>query len=84
MNSNTIDFSTFIMSLASSAYCCLGIVENPITKSLEKNLNSAKQQIDLIELLKEKTTGNLTPEEIKLLDSVIFQLKSAYIKLVNN
>jgi hypothetical protein len=79
-----VDFNTFIMSLASSAYCSLGIVENPISKKIEKNLVSAKQQIDLIVLLKEKTNGNLNSEESKTLDSVLFQLKSAYIKLINN
>jgi len=83
MDINTIDFSTFIMSLASNAYCCLGLIENPISKTTEKNLVSAKQQIDLIELLKEKTKNNLSIEETRILDSALFQLKSTYIKLIN-
>jgi len=82
MSECKIDFSTFVMSLASSAYCSLGLIENPISKNIEKNLISAKQQIDLIEMLKEKTNGNLNDEELKLLDSVLFQLKSSYIKLL--
>lgn len=77
--STSIDFSTFIMSVASSAYCCLGIVENPLTKKKEKNLVSAKQQIDLLDMLKEKTKGNLSDEENKVMETVCFQLKSAYI-----
>lgn len=83
MQENTsIDFSMFIVSMASNAYCCLGLVENPITKTKEKNLSSAKQQIDLIDMLKEKTKGNLTDDENKLLEKVCFQLKSAYIEAV--
>lgn len=82
MSDQQIDFSTFILSLASSAYCSLGEYENPISKSIEKDLISAKQQISLIELLKEKTNGNLNLEEIKIIDSVLFQLKTAYIKAI--
>ena len=80
MSDSKIDFSTFIMSLASSAYCSLGVLENPISKNLEKDLISAKQQIELIELLKEKTKGNLNVDEIKLIDSVLFQLQTTYVE----
>ena len=76
----SIDFSTFIISMASNAYCCLGIVENPLTKKKEKNLCSAKQQIDLLDMLKEKTKGNLSEQESKLMETVTFQLKSSYIE----
>lgn len=78
----SIDFSTFIISMASNAYCCLGIVENPLTKKKEKNLSSAKQQIDLIDMLREKTKGNLNEQENKLMETVSFQLKSAYIDAI--
>jgi hypothetical protein len=75
-----IDFSAFIMSLASSAYCSLGLMENPITKTKDKNLVIAKQQIDLIVILKDKTKGNLTSQEQYILDSLIYQIEMAYVE----
>ena len=75
-----IDFSTFLMSLASAAYCSLGIVPNPITKKTEKNIILAKQQIDLLELIKEKTKNNLNKEEEQLMESILYQLHMTYVK----
>ena len=74
-----IDFSAFVMSLASSAYVSLGLIENPITKTKDKNLVIAKQQIDLVIILKEKTKGNLTSQEQYMIDSLIYQLELAYV-----
>lgn len=76
-----IDFSTFLMSLASAAYCSMGLVPNPITKTTEKNLVLAKQQIGLVELLKQKTTGNLNKDEEQLMESLLYQLHMSYVKL---
>jgi len=75
-----IDFPTFLMSLASAAYCSLGIVPNPITKKTEKNIVLAKQQIDLLELIKEKTKNNLNKEEEQLMESILYQLHMTYVK----
>jgi hypothetical protein len=75
-----IDFSTFMMSLASSAYCSMGLIPNPISNKVEKNLNVAKQQIDLIEMMKEKTKGNLDKQEEQVLESVLYQLHLSYVK----
>ncbi|MCX6112753.1 MAG: DUF1844 domain-containing protein [Proteobacteria bacterium] len=75
-----IDFATFLMSLASAAYCSLGIVPNPITKKTEKNLVLAKQQINLLELIKEKTKGNLNKDEEQLMESILYQLHMTYVK----
>ena len=66
-----LDFSTLILSLSSSVLMNLGIIENPVTRKKEKDLAAAKQTIDLIALLKDKTRGNLTEEEKKLLDDVL-------------
>ncbi|MBN1114795.1 MAG: DUF1844 domain-containing protein [Oligoflexia bacterium] len=79
-----IDFSTFMMSLASSAYCSLGLTPNPLTKKTEKNLVSAKQQIDLLEMLKEKTKGNLSKDEETLMESVLYQLHMSYVQVAKN
>ena len=61
-----IDFTHFILSLSSSVLIQLGEIQDPFTQKSAKNLPSAKQTIDLIGMLKEKTKGNLTPEEEKI------------------
>jgi hypothetical protein len=78
-----IEFNTFIMSLASTAYCSLGLAPNPITNKTEKNLEVARGQIDLIEMLKEKTKGNLKEDETQLIDSILNQLQMIYVEEVN-
>jgi len=75
-----LDFTSFILSLSSSVLMHLGVVENPVTKKTEKELPVARQTIDLIELLKDKTDGNLTEEESKLMDNVLHELRMLYIK----
>lgn len=75
-----LDFSTFILSLSTSVLMNLGLVENPVTQKTEKEPAVAKQTIDLITLLKEKTRGNLTDEESKLLEDVLHELRLWYVK----
>lgn len=77
-----LDFNTFILSLSTSVLMQLGVVENPITKQIEKEPAVAKQTIDLISLLKDKTKGNLTQEEAKLIDDVLTELRLWYVKTV--
>lgn len=76
-----LDFSTFILSLSTSALMNLGLVENPITKKTEKEPAVAKQTIDLIDLLKDKTKGNLTAQEEKLVEDVLHELRLWYCKV---
>jgi hypothetical protein len=75
-----IDFTHFILSLSSSALIQLGEIQDPFTQKLAKNLPLAKQTIDLIGMLKEKTKGNLTPEEEKVIDYVLYDLRMRYVK----
>ena len=75
-----IDFTHFILSLSSSALIQLGEIQDPFTQKSTKNLPSAKQTIDLIGMLKEKTKGNLTPEEEKVIDYVLYDLRMRYVK----
>ncbi len=77
-----ITFINFIFSLSTSALIQLGEVQDPITQKQSKNLPLAKQTIDLIGMLKEKTKGNLTPEEEKFIDNVLFDLRMRYVKAV--
>lgn len=58
----------------------MGKLINPLTKQVERNLEQAKYSIDILELLQEKTKGNLTKEENKYLDNVLFDLRMNYLE----
>jgi len=75
-----INFSTFIFSLNSSALYHLGLVPDPTTGKKEKNLPLAKQSIDILGMLDEKTQGNLTSDEEKLLRNILHDLRLMYVK----
>jgi hypothetical protein len=75
-----IDFNSFIFSISTSALIQLGEIEDPFTKKSAKNLPLAKQTIDLIGMLKEKTKGNLTPQEEKVIESILYDLRMRYVK----
>jgi hypothetical protein len=77
-----IDLTHFIFSLSTSALIQLGEIEDPFTKTLVKNLPLAKQTIDLIGMLQAKTKGNLTPEEEKVVEYVLYDLRMKYVKAV--
>lgn len=73
-----IDFSTFVLSLFSSAMVHLGDAPRP-DDSTHKDLQLAKQTIDILGLLKDKTAGNLTTEEDKLLADLLYDLRLRYV-----
>jgi hypothetical protein len=75
-----IDFTNFIFSLSTSALIQLGEIQDPFTQKSTKNPPLAKQTIDLIGMLKEKTKGNLTPDEEKVIDYVLYDLRMKYVK----
>jgi hypothetical protein len=75
-------FSTFIASLSSSALVNMGEIPDPTTGKYQKNLMLAKQTIEILEMLKEKTRGNLDNEEDGLLNNILFDLRVRYVKLV--
>lgn len=77
----SIDFSTFVLSLSHSALLHLGEAPHPDTNRLEKNLPLARQTIDLIALLEDKTKGNLTGDEERLLHQILFDLRMRYVEL---
>jgi len=77
-----IDFSTFIFSLSSSAILHLGLMENPYTKTIDKNFPLAKQTIDIISILKDKTKGNLSDEEANLITHLLTELRFKYVNEV--
>ncbi len=75
-----INFSAFIISLSSSAFINLGDIPDPSTGKTVKNLPLAKQTIDLMGLLREKTRNNLAEDEEKLFDHLLYELRMRYIK----
>ena len=76
-----IDFSTFVLSLGTSALYHLGLVEDPETKQRAKpNLELARQTIDTLEMLHQKTKGNLSSEEEHLVDSLLYDLRMHFVQ----
>ncbi|MDO5536194.1 MAG: DUF1844 domain-containing protein [Desulfovibrionaceae bacterium] len=76
-----ITFSTFVLSLASSALVNLGEVPNPATGETSADPLMAKHTIDTLSMLEEKTRKGLTGDEKGLLDSVLYELKMKYVCL---
>ena len=74
-----IDFSTFIMSLTSSAVYHLGDMPDPSTGKKEVNLPAVQQTIDMLVMLREKTKGNLKEDEEKLIEQLIYELQVKYV-----
>lgn len=75
-----INFATFIASLNASALLQLGAIEDPTTGTKNKNLPMAKQTIDILSMMQEKTAGNLTQEEENLLKNILYDLRLMYVK----
>ena len=76
----TLNFATFIFSLNSSALVQLGMIEDPMTGEKIKNLPLAKQTIDILSMLEEKTRGNLDVDEAGMLKNILYDLRIQYVK----
>ena len=77
-----INFSTFIISLSTQALMHLGEMGNPITGQVEKDVAVAKQTIDIIGMLGEKSKGNLDETEEQLVQEVLYNLRMKYVEAV--
>jgi hypothetical protein len=77
-----LDFSSIVFPLYTQALIQLGLLEDPKNNRLETNLEYAKRLIDLLDLLKDRTKGNLEPEEENLLEAILSQLKLHYLKKI--
>ena len=73
-------FEALIFSLSTTALLQLGMAPHPETGRQEKDLPGAKQTIDILEMLQEKTRGNLTADEGQLLEECLYDLKMTYVK----
>lgn len=74
-----IDFSTFIVSLRASAMLHLGSGREGKSEDSRIDLALARQEIDLLGILEEKTRGNLSGQEERLLSQILFDLRTRYI-----
>ena len=74
-----IDFSTHVLSLASSAMIALGKMPAPDGEQLPLDLEAARHLIDVLGMLEHKTRGNLDESEQKLLQSLIYDLRVAFV-----
>jgi hypothetical protein len=77
----SLDFATFVASLSHSALMHLGDAPSLDGHPTEKNLPLARQTIDLLGVLEEKTKGNLTGEEERILTHTLFDLRSRFVEL---
>ena len=75
-----VNFSSFVLSLSSSILLHLGEIADPQSGEKRKDLALARQTINIIGLLKEKTKGNLSEEEEKLLDHLLYDLRMRFVK----
>ena len=75
-----VDFAAFVMMLTNNVMVFLGQVPNPLTQQPQVDLAQAKQTIDTIMMLREKTRGNLTTEEERFLQELLPQLQMAYVQ----
>lgn len=77
-----IDFSTFVLSLSTSALYQMGLVAGPDgTKVSQPNRELARQNIDTLEMLQEKTRGNLDAPESKLIENLLYELRMRFVEI---
>lgn len=74
-----VTFESFVLSLGTATLVALGEIENPMSKKKEKDLASARQHIDILEMLQKKTSGNLSPEETNLLNEVLYATRMKFV-----
>ena len=77
--SEKIDFSQFVYSLATTTMVHLGEIAEPTTGQKMENIEAARQMIDILSILQEKTKGNLTSDEKKLLEGLLYELHMKFV-----
>jgi hypothetical protein len=77
-----INFSAFVISLSTQALMHLGEIASPVSGKVEIDVPVAKQMIDIIGMLREKTRGNLNASEDRLMEDILFDLRMKYVEAV--
>lgn len=80
--SSGASFSGLVLMLGTTALVHLGAAPDPGSGEAKVNLDQAKQVLDLLDVLKDKTAGNLTAAEARLLDDLLFDLRMRYLDAV--
>ena len=77
-----INFSTFVISLSTQVLMHLGEIANPLSGKVETDVPVAKQMIDILGMLRDKTRGNLNASEDRLMEDILFDLRMKYVEAV--
>ena len=77
-------FVNFVMSIASNAASSLGMMEHPVTHKREVDLDLAKHWIDVLGMMEKKTRNNLLPQEEKILEGLLADLRMQYVSLTSS
>jgi hypothetical protein len=77
-----VNFFNYVTSLGFQALIFMGEIPNPMTNEVEKNMDQAKFLIDTLDMIKEKTAGNLSQPESELLENSIYELQTRYVQIV--
>jgi hypothetical protein len=84
MADTELSFTAFVVSLASTAAIHFGDLADPLSgQKSAPNLEGAKQMIDILTLLEQKTRGNLTPAERQVLEQVLYELRLRFVTAQN-
>jgi hypothetical protein len=81
-DSGEVGFGTLVLMFGTAAMVHLGAAPNPVSGETKPDLIQAKQMIDLLDVLKAKTAGNLTAGESAILDDLLFDLRMRYLEAV--
>jgi hypothetical protein len=74
-------FDTLVSYLSTTAMFQLGLLPGPAGERIPVDLTNSRRTIDLLEVLQEKTQGNLTAEEAKILEDVLFELRLTFVEV---
>ncbi len=83
MNTNEQSFTQLLYIFYSSAMVALGKLKNPATDKIERNMEQAKQSIDILEMIKLKTKGNLDEQENRMLETMLTDLRLNFVDEMN-
>ena len=83
MNSEDQTFTQLLYIFYSSAMVAMGKIKNPATDKVERNMEQAKQSIEILELIKSKTKNNVTPDQQKMIDGLLTDLRLNYVDETN-
>ncbi len=76
-------YMQLVMTFQAAAWQQMGKIKSPVTDKIERNLDQARFSIDMLEMLKSKTKGNLAEEELKFLNHVLTELQLNFVDEMN-